>query len=262
MRVFVSFVALGLITACAPEIPDSAAGVGFNNSIEEGRARQAAQEPRPLAPVVPETPAISGERLPAADATPLAPPRTPARVASASPQAAAATTQNAGDIAQETAAALAASASNSGVEPLQASPDNPPPPRLSNPGISDENDFTAVASRESIESDAARIQRNRARYEVVQPTALPSRPSDGQPNIVSYALSTQHQPGTKVYSRAGINMAARAARNCATFPSSDQAQIAFLSSGGPERDRKGLDPDGDGFACSWDPSPFRKAVRN
>ena len=32
--------------------------------------------------------------------------------------------------------------------------------------------------------------------------------------------------------------------------------------GGPERDQFGIDPDGDGYACSWDPSPFRKAVGN
>ena len=42
--------------------------------------------------------------------------------------------------------------------------------------------------------------------------------------------------------------------------SPDQAQIDFLSKGGPERDRLSLDPDGDGYACGWDPRPFRKAV--
>ena len=39
------------------------------------------------------------------------------------------------------------------------------------------------------------------------------------------------------------------------FP--DQAQQDFLAKGGPERDRMGVDPDGDGFACAWDPRPFR-----
>ena len=39
------------------------------------------------------------------------------------------------------------------------------------------------------------------------------------------------------------------------------AQQAFLEAGGPERDRKGLDPDGDGYACAWDPTPFRAAVQ-
>jgi hypothetical protein len=34
-----------------------------------------------------------------------------------------------------------------------------------------------------------------------------------------------------------------------------------LANGGPERDKEGLDPDGDGFACGWDPRPFRSALR-
>ncbi|MEY8839053.1 hypothetical protein AB9K41_08505, partial [Cribrihabitans sp. XS_ASV171] len=75
-------------------------------------------------------------------------------------------------------------------------------------------------------------------------------------------LSTDHPKGTQVYSRAGFNLQAKAQRNCAGFPSADQAQIAFLESGGPQRDRQGLDPDGDGYACGWDPSPFRRAVGN
>ena len=44
---------------------------------------------------------------------------------------------------------------------------------------------------------------------------------------------------------------------CARYGSPDLAQQAFLAAGGPDRDRRGLDPDGDGFACAWDPRPFR-----
>lgn len=160
----------------------------------------------------------------------------------------AATGENA-DIANQAAAALA-STSGQAV------------PAPSNPSISDEQDFAAVSGRRSIESDAARIEKNRETYEVVTPTAVPERGADGQPNIVQYALSTTNPIGTQLYSRAGFNLQAKAQRNCARFPSADQAQIEFLISGGPQRDRKGLDPDGDGFACSWDPSPFRSAVSN
>ena len=46
---------------------------------------------------------------------------------------------------------------------------------------------------------------------------------------------------------------------CRQFAAADQAQEAFLAAGGPERDGKALDPDGDGFACAWDPRPFRNA---
>ncbi|NOD92345.1 hypothetical protein GS636_06040 [Ruegeria sp. HKCCD4884] len=165
-----------------------------------------------------------------------------------------ATGENA-DIANQAAAALAStSGQGSGVVPAA--------PASNNSAISDEQDFAAVSERRSIESDAARIEQNRQTYEVVAPTAVPERNASGQPNIVQYALSTSNPVGTQLYSRAGFNLQAKAQRNCAQFPSPDQAQIEFLSNGGPQRDRKGLDPDGDGYACGWDPSPFRSAVNN
>lgn len=123
-------------------------------------------------------------------------------------------------------------------------------------GISDEQDFNAVASRETIESDAERIARNRAQYTVIQPTAVPERAANTGPNLVEYALSTTHNPGTQMYSRSSIRFTDPNVA-CARFTSSDFAQQAFLEAGGPQRDRKGLDPDGDGFACAWDPRPFR-----
>ncbi|WP_120636126.1 hypothetical protein [Ruegeria sp. EL01] len=159
------------------------------------------------------------------------------------------------DIANQTAAALANTSGGGGATAVVTTAPN-------NTGISDEQDFAAVSERRSIESDAARIDQNRQTYEVVAPTAVPERSTGGQPNIVQYALSTTNPVGAQLYSRAGFNLQAKAQRNCAQFPSSDQAQIEFLSNGGPQRDRKGLDPDGDGFACSWDPSPFRSAVNN
>ncbi len=165
------------------------------------------------------------------------------------PGTAVATGENA-DIANQAAAALASTSGQATV------------PAPGNPAISDEQDFAAVSERRSIESDAARIEQNRQTYELVAPTAVPERGADGQPNIVQYALSTSNPVGTQLYSRAGFNLQAKAQRNCARFPSADQAQIEFLSNGGPQRDRKGLDPDGDGYACSWDPSPFRSAVSN
>ena len=79
------------------------------------------------------------------------------------------------------------------------------------------------------------------------------------PNIVSYALQTNNPVGQSIYSRSRSFNEDRYRRACAEFASPDQAQAAFLAAGGPERDRRGLDPDGDGFACFWDPSPFRTA---
>jgi hypothetical protein len=130
------------------------------------------------------------------------------------------------------------------------------------PGISDENDFQAVSNRVSIEDDAARRAAQQQQYQVVAPTALPSRPGGSSlDSIVRYALSTNHSVGQQVYARSG-GSPERAARACARYSNPNAAQEAFLSSGGPERDRSGMDPDGDGFVCGWNPAPFRLAVRN
>ena len=129
----------------------------------------------------------------------------------------------------------------------------------SNAGISDEQDFDAVSSRESIQSDAERIAANRELYVIVQPTDLPQRPGNLGPNVVDFALATNNPLGTQLYSRTGMTSMNRFNRNCARYASSDLAQQDFLANGGPERDRMGIDPDGDGFACYWDPTPFRNA---
>lgn len=135
------------------------------------------------------------------------------------------------------------------------------PGSAANAGVSDEQDFEAVSARETIESDKARIERNRAQYQVDQPTVLPQRSGSDAPNIVQYAISANHPKGTQMYKRGGLRLNSYNAA-CGKFASPDLAQEAFLSAGGPDRDRKGLDPDGDGYACAWDPTPFRAAVQN
>lgn len=126
-------------------------------------------------------------------------------------------------------------------------------------GISDEQDFNAVASRETIESDKQRLERNKSNYVVIEPTAIPDRPGDTGPNIVQYALTSSNSVGEQAYSRSAVRLNSPAAA-CGRYASADLAQEAFLAGGGPARDTKGLDPDGDGFACDWDPSPFRSAL--
>ncbi len=161
------------------------------------------------------------------------------------------------------AAAERALAQNSGVPPLNASPGNPSPQPVTNSaGISQENNFDAVSGERDIAADAAMIARNRAQYQVIQPTALPSRSGAEGPNIVDYALKTSNPRGTAVYSRSAFASEAKAQRACADYSSPDLAQEAFLAAGGPDRDRRGLDPDGDGYACGWDPAPYRAMRRN
>ena len=51
-----------------------------------------------------------------------------------------------------------------------------------------------------------------------------------------------------------------AGRTCSGYASADIAQRAFIAAGGPILDPKGMDPDGDGFVCGWDPRPVRNAA--
>ena len=132
-------------------------------------------------------------------------------------------------------------------------------PTLDNPGLSDENDFEAVAERQTIESDAERLKQNQKVYTLVKPTNIPRRPGTNIPNVVEYALITNNPVGTTIYERR-FKSQVRFERNCNRYVSDSSAQEAFLGSGGPEKDQFGIDPDGDGFACRWDPGPFRRAV--
>ena len=145
-------------------------------------------------------------------------------------------------------------------ENLQADPNNIAPTLM---GLSDENDFGALAGRQSIESDAERLATNRDRYKLIEPTDLPSRPGETGPNIVAYALATNNPVGEPLYQRFLLFMTADKYRaNCVAYASPDLAQIAFLAQGGPDKDPLGIDPDGDGFACAWDPSVFRSIQSN
>ncbi|WP_109313189.1 hypothetical protein [Ruegeria sp. AU67] len=232
MRFTLLIPAIGLVAACNTVAPVQ--GTGFNTPQYQAQREAALAGPGYTGNPLTGPAEVSEQQLGAPGTTP--------------------TGDNA-DIASATAAALANTSGQSTLTqvPLSAA---------SNNAISDEQDFAAVSGRRTIENDAALIQQNRQTYEVVTPTAVPQRGSDGQPNIVQYALSTSNPVGTQLYSRAGFNLEAKAQRNCAKFPSPDQAQIEFLANGGPQRDRNGLDPDGDGYACGWDPSAFRSAVNN
>lgn len=137
----------------------------------------------------------------------------------------------------------------------------PPAPATgpSHSSISDEQDFEAVAGRESIESDAERLRRMQEQRVEIAPTAVPDRPDATGPNIIEYALSTTTPVGQQVYRRSPFGQG-RHDRNCLAYRSDDLAQEAFLTMGGPQRDRQALDPDGDGYACGWDPAVYRNAA--
>ncbi len=268
MRAILTGCAILALAACQPKIPDSAAGVGFDNAV---------LSPPPPAPVqtvaaVPPPTAVSEEAMlkpvptiaaskpkPQSVRVTSAPVQTP----QAKPPATASAVTAASARAAEPASPSRATPSSPQKTPdgvVHASPSNPAPGTSSNAGISDENDFAAVGSRRSIEDDAARKAQNSANYQLIQPTAVPARTNSG-PNIVAFALSTTHAVGTQAYGRIGLTSKTRHAKACAKYPSSNEAQSAFLAKGGPKNDRLGLDPDGDGYACGWNPAPFRKAAR-
>jgi hypothetical protein len=236
------FLALTM-AACTPTTSDTGTGVGFQdyNSYIRGAA------PAPSAgPVVVVPPSGGFDPAAAAAAIDRASGTAPLPPAGAAPAAGPAVVTDSSD--RPRGGAPAGIKEESG----EVSPNNT--------GISDEQDFGAVSARETIESDAERIARNRAEYVVVQPKELPQRPGDTGPNIVEFALATTHAPGVQLYKRSGIGARSQSSA-CGKYTSPDKAQQDFLAKGGPDRDRMGVDPDGDGFACSWDPRPFRTALQ-
>ncbi len=237
-----AIVGMMLMSACTPPVPASNAGPGFNDyaEYELERARREA--------------ALSGS---GSTAFPAPAPVQSGAIGSSDLAAA--------GIGQQGAAPIGAPMSAMGTGETVPSP-SPAPATDQTPqgnvGISDEQDFDAVASRESIESDAQRRAAQAAAREQIMPTAVPTRPANTGPNIVQYALTAPNSKGQEWYSRSVLSGQSRFQRNCAKYGSPDAAQRDFLASGGPERDRKGIDPDGDGFACGWDPAPFKMVAGN
>ena len=228
-----------VLAACQPQVPDSGAtGVGFGDygryQAEQARlAQERAARERQLA------------------VTTVAPP-----TETGAPTAAEIAAAGIGAPANPTNQSVGAPLNAAGLTPAADATGTGAVIAANNPEISDEQDFAAVSGRETIEGNAERLARLRAQRVEIAPSAVPKRPSSTGPNIVAYALSTTNQPGQSLYRR-GLASQSRAVRACARFSSPDLAQQAFLEGGGPERDRRGLDPDGDGFACEWDPRPYR-----
>lgn len=264
-----TFVLLALtLAACSPAVPDSGAGVGFGdyNQYPAEPIPSPMQSTLPVAPATgfsPESAAAAIDR-----ASGLAP--TPAPYGQTIPTQPTYTAQPT-YIAQPTYPAQPATLPSAtqiatgdtglnGSTPAGIKEENGELVH-SGTGISDEQDFEAVKSRETIQSDKARIERNKSQYQVDQPGALPERPAgDNTALIVQFALATNHPVGTQMYDRSSLRLGSADAA-CAKFSTPDAAQDAFLNAGGPDRDRKGLDPDGDGYACGWNPAPFRAALQ-
>ena len=128
---------------------------------------------------------------------------------------------------------------------------------LSDGSISNSQDFQTAKANDTIASDAVKLQELKDNYQIVQPGVAPVRVSDI--NLAKYALAQTNPVGQKIYKRFSVG-SAKAKRKCERYISADEAQLAFLKSGGPEKDRNGIDPDGDGYACNWSPDVFRAMI--
>ncbi|WP_368184425.1 hypothetical protein [Aestuariibius sp. HNIBRBA575] len=225
MRLTLGSVALLALTACAQPVPDSGAGVGFDDFEQyeiERAQRDAALQGTSTTNIVNSSEGQDRE-----------------------------------SIGVRTDRALAEAGRENGVA---ANPDNASPILLNNPNISDEQDFGAVSGRESIQSDADRLREQAEAYQLADVTSIPERSGAAGPNIVQYALQTSNAKGEVLYNRSSFSSQNRFLRRCSEYQSPDAAQMDFLTRGGPERDPRGIDPDGDGFACGWDPAPYRVVV--
>lgn len=270
MRILIPVLALAALGACAPKVPDS--GVGFESYpdyLRERTERETALRTGAQRQTVLPPPRTARAEPPAAETVepeftapePVVPVTTAAATAVPEPVSDAATITTVAAAAIESAAAAEPVATPEPAAVAATVAAAPAPRRASDGSISDEQDFGAVSERETIESDAERIAANRQQYVVIEPTPVPQRSGSSAPNIVEYALTTTNSVGQPLYRRTKILAANRFNRNCAKYSTSDQAQEAFLSRGGPERDGMGIDPDGDGFACYWDPAPFRTVLQ-
>lgn len=237
MRTGPLFVLAGLmLAACEPSVPNS--GVGFGNYEDYLRTREAELQgqkaPAQAAPVMTEPLNGGGYGTSGYGATPVT---SPAGIAAQ--QAAAdgsATPPAQGTIGADTLAALKATAPAGDTGPAE----------------------TSASGAPAASGDAGAPLNAMAPGTPMSPaaTAAATKGAAG-PNLAAYALGATNQPGQKLYDR-GVHLTTSKAA-CARYVSPDLAQMAFLKRGGPVRDPLNLDPDGDGFACGWDPRPFQMA---
>jgi len=264
MRYILPVISLAALAACQPPVPnDAAGGVGFGDYATYQQQREAQLNAErnsqmqtvqsPLAENANPYAAAGAGATGAPSASELAQAGIGGGQLATAPMTAMPPAASApiGELPSETAAAPL---------PVAPLPDATGAAPESHSGISDEQDFSAVASRETIESDKARMEQNKAQYQQVQPTELPERTDEAGAavDLVQYALNAPNRKGETIYPRSRIALA-NSERACGRYDTPEAAQQAFMRSGGPQRDSRNLDPDGDGFACFWDPTPFQKA---
>lgn len=255
LAVTATALSLGLLAACETSAPYSniidttGRGVGFSDYAQYMRAQEELSRIR----------RAEDARARRVDQTPvMMPPAAPMQTSSIGQEAVAAVRGNTMPPAQQPAAI----AQPAPVQMASASPQPPVQPQqqmaTAQPGS------TGVSNQQFTPQPFGTPQQNRLVERDFVPPVQVSNSELGMgngPNLFVYALSTTHNVGQARYPRQSPLRWRRWEAACAQYPSQDLAQEAFLAAGGPERDPNHLDPDGDGFACWWDPAPFRQAAR-
>lgn len=237
----------GVLTACAPSAPYSniidttGRGVGFSDYAQYLRAQEELT------------------RLRRAEAAQGRVQGAPAQVAAVQPQATA--PQQPVSIGAQAVAAVRGPSATAPLPPVTAQATQPvqvasvpPVATPSRPASVSNQSFTPQPFGTPTQNTVI------TRDFVPQVQVDASELGAGGPNLFVYALSSTHRVGEQRFTRRNPFRWQRWEAACSQYPNQDLAQEAFLSAGGPDRDPNHMDPDGDGFACWWDPSPFRQAA--
>ena len=124
----------------------------------------------------------------------------------------------------------------------------------SDDGTLDLSQFSFEQQKIDRDEAAAFILEVREKRIIIQPGDIPD--IIATVNIAAFARSTINPVGKRIYRRNYIRTGDEL-NNCSRFRIKDDAQRYFLANGGPELDPLKLDPDGDGYACFWNPEVFR-----
>ncbi len=145
-------------------------------------------------------------------------------------------------------------------------PAAPPPAGSSPTGIGIDpnaqeiNLALTTLEQQKVEREEAARRREAARQQlvVINPEEAPQVNTNANANVVRFARTTTHAVGDKIYKRDVFRSRSQSASVCRRFDAAEDAQRQFLANGGPQEDRYNLDPDGDGFACEFDPTLYRR----
>ena len=115
----------------------------------------------------------------------------------------------------------------------------------------------STLAQQNIDKEKAAKKLEDARKERIEIEISNSSNSSGYVNVAKFARDTKHNKGEKIFTRLSFSIYDNW-NECSKFKTKDEAQRKFLKDGGPYKDRFNLDPDGDGFACEWDPEVYRE----